>query len=258
MADDPTTAAIKSIAAAIATKSSPTGATGPAGPTGPTGPAGPTNITALTSDVTASGSGSVAATIAAGAVTLSKMANLAAYSIVGNNTGSSTTPLALTADQARLLLARTASFGGMYETNESGTAIVVASGGSPSGTFVGWVTSVVGNVDANSNVTFSANGTANRLVVGANGAGTYLIHYYACVDAVSGREIQTAVYLNNSRQDKIRCDVTGAGTSNDTDVVAFGLIALVANDFVDLRFSSDTNSTTITLKHANFDLVRIA
>lgn len=58
----------------------------------------------LTSDVTGSGTGSFATTIAAGAVTLSKMANLAANSIIGNNTGSPATPIALTAAQTKTLL----------------------------------------------------------------------------------------------------------------------------------------------------------
>jgi hypothetical protein len=52
-------------------------------------------ITALTGDVIASGTGSVAATIAAGAVTLAKMANLAANSVIANITGSSATPTAV-------------------------------------------------------------------------------------------------------------------------------------------------------------------
>lgn len=61
-------------------------------------------ITALTGDVTASGPGSVAATIANGSVSLAKMANLAANSIIGNNTAGATTPIALTAAQTKTLL----------------------------------------------------------------------------------------------------------------------------------------------------------
>jgi hypothetical protein len=58
----------------------------------------------LTGDVTGSGTGSFAATISSGVVTLAKMANLAANSIIGNNTGSSATPLALTGTQVTALL----------------------------------------------------------------------------------------------------------------------------------------------------------
>jgi hypothetical protein len=59
----------------------------------------------LTGDVTGSGTGSFAATIPAGTVTLTKMATLAANSILGNNTGSAATPIALTTAQTKTLLA---------------------------------------------------------------------------------------------------------------------------------------------------------
>ncbi len=72
-------------------------------------PAGAAGITALTGDVTAAGTGSVAATIAAGAVGLSKMANLTANTILGNNTGAAATPVALTAAQVKAVLAIAAS-----------------------------------------------------------------------------------------------------------------------------------------------------
>lgn len=58
----------------------------------------------LTSDITGSGTGSFATTIASGVVSLSKMANLAANSIIGNNTGSVATPIALTGAQVKTLL----------------------------------------------------------------------------------------------------------------------------------------------------------
>ena len=59
------------------------------------------------SGVSTSGYSGYSGTVGAGAITLSNMANLAANSIIGNNTGSITTPLALSITQANtLLLAR--------------------------------------------------------------------------------------------------------------------------------------------------------
>jgi len=71
-------------------------------------------ITALTGDVTATGPGSAASTIANDAVTtakilnsnvtLAKLASIADATLLGNNTGGSAAPLALTASQVRTLL----------------------------------------------------------------------------------------------------------------------------------------------------------
>ena len=64
-----------------------------------------TGTITLTGDVTGSGVSSFATTIAAGSVTLAKMANFAANSIMGNNTGTNSAPIALTAAQTKTLLA---------------------------------------------------------------------------------------------------------------------------------------------------------
>jgi hypothetical protein len=80
-------------------------------------------VITLTNDVTGTGTGSFAATISAGAVSLSKMANLAANSIIGNNTGAAATPIALSPTQLKALLAIAA-------TDVSGLAAVATSGSS--------------------------------------------------------------------------------------------------------------------------------
>lgn len=61
-------------------------------------------ITGLTGDVTATGPGSVAATIAANAVTNSKLAQMPTLTIKGNNTGGASDPLDLTSAQTTAIL----------------------------------------------------------------------------------------------------------------------------------------------------------
>jgi hypothetical protein len=77
---------------------------------------------ALTGDVTTS-AGAVATTIAAAAVSLAKMANLAANSILGNNTGSPATPIALTTAQVKTLA-------GYYTSGDSPTFATITTTGS--------------------------------------------------------------------------------------------------------------------------------
>jgi len=76
----------------------------------------------LSGDVTGSGATAITATIGNGAVSLSKMANLAANSIVGNNTGSAATPLALTGTQVTAMLDTfTSSAKGLVAASGGGT-----------------------------------------------------------------------------------------------------------------------------------------
>lgn len=58
----------------------------------------------LSGDVVGTGYSNIATTIQPGVVTLSKMANLPSQTLIGNNTGSSSVPLALTANQVRSML----------------------------------------------------------------------------------------------------------------------------------------------------------
>lgn len=75
----------------------------------------------LSGDVAGSGTTAITAMVQAGAVTLPKMAALAANSIIGNNTTSPATPMALTAPQVKTLLAISVS-------DVSGLAAIASSG----------------------------------------------------------------------------------------------------------------------------------
>ena len=77
----------------------------------------------MSNDATISNTGAV--TIAAGAVTLAKQANLAANSIIGNNTGSSATPIAMTTAQTRTLLQVTQIMESFEAAHDSTTEYIV-------------------------------------------------------------------------------------------------------------------------------------
>src|SRR5207248_1302756 len=100
-----------------------------------TGTLAAARLPALAGDVTTS-AGTVATTIAAGAVSLAKMANLAANSFLGNNTGVGATPIALTVAQAKTLLGITAGdVSGMAAIATSGSATDLSVGTLPAGRF---------------------------------------------------------------------------------------------------------------------------
>ena len=118
----------------------------------------------LTSDVTGSGIGSFATTITAGAVTLAKMAALAANSIIGNNTGISATPIALTTTQVKTMLNLTGtnsgdqtitltgpvtgSGTGSFATTITNNAVTLAKIEQvPTSIFLGRSTALTGNVE---------------------------------------------------------------------------------------------------------------
>jgi hypothetical protein len=98
---------------------------------------------AMSQDATLATSGAL--TISSGAVTLGKMANLAANSFIGNNTGSAATPIALSVTQATAMLnlfstsakglvPATGGVGATYYLNATGSWSVPAGGGGGSGT----------------------------------------------------------------------------------------------------------------------------
>jgi len=134
------------------------------------GGGGGDGITALTGDVTASGTGSVTATIAADAVTNAKLADMAAGTLKGNNTGGAANPSDLTASQVKTLLAIAAG-------DVSGLGTLATQSGTFSGTSSGTNT---GDNAVNSlysglvtNQTHSGDATGATVLTIANDAVTY-------------------------------------------------------------------------------------
>jgi hypothetical protein len=133
---------------------------------------------ALSSDVTMTAGGAV--TIAAGAITLAKMANLAGYSIMGNNGASAATPIALTYAQIKTALnsvptvQKFTSSTGTYTTPAGVLYIkvrMVGGGGGGGGGGTGGGTGGTGGTSTFGTTLLSAVGGIGGTGAGAGGAG---------------------------------------------------------------------------------------
>jgi hypothetical protein len=183
-------------------------------------------IITLTGDVTGTGTGSFAATIGSGAVSLSKMANLAANSIIGNNTASSATPLALSASQVKTVLSL---------NNVENTALSTWVGSSN-------ITTIANNSVSLSNMAALA---ANSIIGNNTSSSTTPI-------ALSASQVKTLLSLNNVENTALS---TWAGSTNITSA---GNITLSGGSGVtELSLDGTISSNTRAILYKNSGIKRM-
>ena len=173
---------------------------------------GASGIYQLTGDVTAGpGSGPQAATIAAGAVSLAKMANLAANSVIGNNTGSPATPVALTQLQLTAMINPfTSSLSGAASASGGGTANFLRADNA-------WAIPN-GNYAISSNFNFPAQTPGGSLSSGVAATATLT----PCPQGLAGTDVGHFIYISGGTGTPEAVAITGgtctsgAGTGSVT------------------------------------------
>ncbi len=159
----------------------------------------------LSGDVTTPGSGSGVATIASGSITLAKMANLAANSFIGNNTGSSATPLALSYTQTKTALSlnnveNTAlstwagstaitTLGTISSGTWNGAAVVVTYGGSGRASATAYAPILGGTTSTGAHQSMASAGAIGQIVQsgGSSGVATWSTPTYPSSSGTSGK-----------------------------------------------------------------------
>ena len=181
----------------------------------------------LTGDVTGSGTGSFAATIASSAVTNAKLANMAAHTFKGNNTGSSAAPSDLTAAELTAELdVFTSSLKGLTPASGGGTTNFLRADGTwaAPGAGAGTVTSVdvsggsTGLTTTGGPVTGSGTITLGGTLAIANG-GTGQTTATAAFDALAPTTTTGDIIYHNGT-DNVRL---GVGSTGQVLTVAAGV-----------------------------------
>lgn len=167
----------------------------------------------LTGNVTGSGTGSFATTIAAGAVTLANHATLAANSVIGNNTGVAATPIALSQAQLTALVNPfTSSLSGAAPASGGGTTNFLRADGT-------WAAPATGGTGTVTSVSVTtANGVSGTVATATStpaitlSLGAITPSSVAAVGTVAGSNLSGT---NTGDQTiTLTSDVTGSGTGS--------------------------------------------
>lgn len=169
----------------------------------------------LTGDVTGSGTGSFAATISASSVTLAKMANLAANSIIGNNTVSAATPIALSGTQVTAMLdVFSSTLNGLAPASGGGTTTYLRADGAwatpPTGT--GTVTSITASSPLTGG-TITTSGT-----IGIQAASSLQGGYLTANDWSSMLKITSSLYSGSLSRAGLNARTGTSNSSSDKNL----------------------------------------
>lgn len=147
------------------------------------------------------------------------------------------------------------SYADVYLNSESGTSINLDS----AGTYYDWTSSSVG---VESGFPYATGGTVGAIGSGSHGAGDYRVSWHASVRAgnfgtqsatIDVRPSVSAVALGACQNDA----TLAANQTSRTALAGSCFVSLVAGDVITLAFSSNANSSVLSLHHVNLNVERL-
>jgi hypothetical protein len=126
------------------------------------------------------------------------------------------------------------------------------------GVFVGWVSASQGDISGSTYLNFQENSTADRLVVGTDGAGKYRITLTSSFGGSSGPIITGAIFKNGVIQNDLVFKRNLNSNGDVGNATLSGIIDLQPGDYIDVRFAPDTNGERVDIYLLNLQVIRIA
>lgn len=141
----------------------------------------------------------------------------------------------------------------LYEDTAGGTVVTITT----AATYYGWTTASKGLVSGRMFLDLN-NATADRIQVQGQGKGIYAVTASCSALGLSAANVNMAVFKNGVIQPNLKTYVAFAVLNKAEPFTVSGLVELADGDYVDLRFTSNTNADTVTIYTANLSLVRVS
>lgn len=144
-------------------------------------------------------------------------------------------------------------FGEMYESSPNGTDYQLTS----TNYYYGWSSATPGDVSGSPYVIFEDDPTADKITIGADGEGVYLMNISISFWGTNNSNIEVAVFKNGTLQPEFQSVSTISGNDKDGTSMS-GILSMYAGDYIQLAFHSQGNSDHIYVMYCNLSLSRIS
>ena len=173
----------------------------------------------------------------------------------GGGSSRKTTQAGLRITQSQITDLSSASYGYLYEDNDTGSTITVTY----LGVYYGWTTATSGHVAGAGYVTADvADGTADHLTIGASGAGKYVAQAFMSFSGENSAEVEAAIFVNGAESEiefQRKLGATGADIGSGS---CGGILDLSASDEVSFRVTSDGNGDDVNVYRCQLCIHRIS